>query len=80
MPIQKEIYPAFDPFQLMMKGGATDENIAAFFAKNFKEKMDLRKLPWGYSVSIKLKEINIQALRLAMSSAVPKSLKSTKLA
>ncbi|MFZ6850144.1 hypothetical protein [Undibacterium sp. RuRC25W] len=55
MPIQKEIYPAFDPFQLMMKGGATDENIAAFFAKNFNEKMDLRKLPWGYSVSIKFK-------------------------
>ena len=55
MPIQKEIYPHFDPFQLMMKGGATDENIAAFFAKNFNEKMDLRKLPWGYSVSIKFK-------------------------
>ena len=55
MPIQKEIYTAFDPFQLMMKGGATDENIAAFFAKNFNEKMDLRKLPWGYSVSLKFK-------------------------
>ena len=55
MPIQKEIYPHFDPFQLMMKGDATKESITSFFAKNFNEKMDLKKSPWGYRVNTNLK-------------------------
>src|SRR5450830_779359 len=56
MPIQKEIYPHFDPFQLMMKGDATKESITSFFAENFNEKMDLRKSPWGYRVNTNLKK------------------------
>ncbi|MFZ6850180.1 hypothetical protein [Undibacterium sp. RuRC25W] len=56
MPIQKEIYPHFDPFQLMMKGDATKESITSFFAKNFNEKMDLKKSPWGYRVNTNLKK------------------------
>src|SRR5450830_116152 len=56
MLIQKEIYPHIDPFQLMMKEDATKESITSFFAKNFNEKMDLKKSPWGYRVNTNLKK------------------------